>query len=87
MSDKKVTPQPGPAPDCGEMRKEKKKTPLTMEEMSRMHIGAGRVQPPVGAETSKMAPPPEVEFMENVGKAVSGVMDMAVAGKCRKISE
>ncbi|MCI8408973.1 MAG: hypothetical protein HFJ09_06835, partial [Lachnospiraceae bacterium] len=43
------------------------------------HIGASHEQPPEGAETSGMAPLPEVEFIENVGKAVSGVMDMAVS--------
>ena len=48
--------------------------------MKEMHIGASHEQPPVGAETSEMAPLPEVEFLQNVGKAVSGVMDMAVSG-------
>ena len=77
LSDKNVTPQPGPAPDCEEMREKKKKKTLTLKEM---HIGASHEQPPVGAETSEMAPLPEVEFLQNVGKAVSGVMDMAVSG-------
>lgn len=43
-----------------------------------MHIGARHEQPPVGAETSEMAPLPEAEFIQKVGKVVSGVMDMAV---------
>ena len=60
------------------MRKEKKKTEaLTMEEMSRMHIGAGHVQPPVDAEKGDPAPLPEIEFIKDMGKAVSFVADTA----------
>ena len=45
--------------------------------MKEMHIGASHEQPPEGAETSGMAPLPEVEFIENVGKAVSYMADTA----------
>ena len=88
LSDKNITPQPGPAPDCEEMRKEKKHTPLTMKEMSRMHIGAGRVQPPVGAEQNAPKTSQEADWLMKagekirkglaaVGKGISNAMDAA----------